>query len=89
MPKLMIPTPLRGPTGGQASVDVAGATVRACIAAADERFPGFGAQILTASGETHRFVRLFVNGASLPASGLDRPVAEKDEIAVLAAIAGG
>lgn len=89
MPKLTLPPPLRGPIHGAAHVEVDGATVRACIQAADARFPGFAAQILTPDGGVHRFVRLFLNGASLFSSELDRPVSPKDEIAVLAAIAGG
>jgi molybdopterin converting factor small subunit len=89
MPKLVIPPPLRGPTQGAAAIEVAGGTVRACLEAAEARFPGFGAQVLTPRGETHRFVRLFLNGASLPAAGLDRTVGAGDEITILAAIAGG
>ena len=89
MPKLVIPPPLRGPTQGAATIEVGGATVRACLAAAEAQFPGFGAQLLTPRGETHRFVRLFLNGASLFAADLDRPVEAEDEITILAAIAGG
>ncbi len=89
MPTLTLPPPLRGPTHGTAHVEVSGGTVRECIEAAEERFPGLRAQILTPDGGVHRFVRLFLNGASLFASDLDRAVGPKDEIAVLAAIAGG
>lgn len=89
MPTLRIPPPYRGPTKGEAEIEVDGATVRACLDAAEARYPGFREQVLTPAGETHRFVRLFLNGSALPAGALDRSVAPRDEIAILATIAGG
>jgi molybdopterin converting factor small subunit len=89
MPIVRIPPPYRGPTKGAAEIEVAGDTVRACLDAAEARYPGFRAQVLTPAGETHRFVRLFLNGTALPSGALDRSVAPQDEIAILATIAGG
>jgi len=89
MPRLVIPPPFRGPTRGEATIEVAGATVRACLDAAEAHFPGFRAQVLTPAGGVHGFVRLFLNGASLPAACLDQSLEQKDEVTFLAAIAGG
>jgi molybdopterin converting factor small subunit len=86
MATVLIPPPYRGPTGGLESVEVAGASVRACIEAVEAAHPGFAAQVFDASGEPHKFVKLFVNGD--PAAP-DAPVGDRDEVEVLAAIAGG
>ena len=86
MPKVLIPPPYRGPTGGLESIEVAGATVRECIEAVEAAHPGFAAQVFDAAGEPHKFVRLFVNGDQAPP---EADVAAGDEVEVLAAIAGG
>jgi len=89
VPNLKIPPPYRGPTRGVAEVKVEGATVGACLDAAESLFPGFRSQVLDASGAPHRFVRLFLNGDELGEGALATPVGPGDEIEVLAAIAGG
>jgi adenylyltransferase/sulfurtransferase len=89
MPKISIPPPYRGPTRGEATVSVSGETVRACIEDAEARYPGIREQVLDSHGELHRFVRLFRNGALLQGATLDAMVEDEDEIAVVAAIAGG
>jgi molybdopterin synthase sulfur carrier subunit len=90
MPIVRVPPPYRGPTRGEAEIEVAGATVRECLEAVEARYPGFRAQVLDDAGQLHRFVRLFVNGAALDARrALDTRVAAGDAVEVLAAIAGG
>ncbi len=86
MPKVLIPPPYRGPTGGIDVLEVAGATVRECLDAVEAAHPGFGPLIFAADGSPHTFVKLFVNGDQAPP---EAPVAENDEVEVLAAIAGG
>ena len=89
MPSISIPPPYRGPTQGKAELSVEGATVRECIEAVEALYPGFRAQLLDAKGGLHRFVRLFLNGRPLDESPLDAAVRPDDQLAVLAAIAGG
>jgi len=89
MPQVLIPPPYRGPTGGVERVQVHGATVAECIRAIDVRFPDFSAQVFDAHGRVHRFVKLFVNGNEIDRRAVDTPVAERDEVEILAAIAGG
>ena len=89
MPQVKIPPPYQGPTQGEALVSVEGATVRACLGAVGERFPGFGAQVFDASGRVHKFVTLFVNGDEIDRTALDTAVSPSDEVEILAAIAGG
>lgn len=89
MPKVVIPPPYRGPTQGADSLEVEGATVGACLEAVERAHPGFLAQVCDASGRVHGFVRIFRNGEKLGGAVLEEPVAEGDEIEILAAIAGG
>jgi len=89
MPIVKIPPPYQGPTRGMERVEVAGATVRQCIQAVGERFPGFAEQVFDAGGDAHRFVKLFVNGDEIDRAAADTPVRETDEVEILAAIAGG
>ncbi|MGH0030988.1 MAG: MoaD/ThiS family protein [Myxococcota bacterium] len=89
MPTVKIPPPYQGPTQGRALVPVAGATVRECIEAVGREHPGFGEQIFDETGAVHRFVTLFINGDEIDRKEVDTPVAETDEVEILAAIAGG
>jgi molybdopterin converting factor small subunit len=86
MPKVLIPPPYRGPTGGREAVEVDGDTVRACIDAVEAAHPGFASQVFDASGAPHKFVKLFVNGDQAPP---EAAVADGDRVEVIAAIAGG
>jgi molybdopterin converting factor small subunit len=89
MPHVVIPPPYRGPTGGLGQIEVDGVTVRECIEAVGERYPGFVEQVLDADGRVHRFVNLFVNGEEIERAAVDAPVAAGDHVEILAAIAGG
>ncbi|MFP8875957.1 MAG: MoaD/ThiS family protein [Myxococcota bacterium] len=89
MPLVRIPAPYRGPTRGAESVDVEGSTVRACVQAVADAFPGFGEQVFDAAGDVHRFVTLFVNGVEVDRGAIDQSIEASDEVEVLAAIAGG
>lgn len=89
MPTVLIPPPYRGPTQGASEVAVSGETVRACLEAAGEKYPGLLDQVLTADGEVHRFVKLFRNGDQLGADALAVAVDPDDSVEILAAIAGG
>ena len=89
MPTVLVPTAYRGPTRGEAEIDVEGATVRACVEAVEAQYPGFLEQVLDENGVAHRFVKLFINGDQIENDAVDTPVAADDRVEVLAAIAGG
>ena len=89
MPLVRIPAPYRGPTRGAERVEVEGSTVRGCVQAVADAFPGFGEQVFDAVGDVHRFVTLFVNGVEIDRDVIDEPIEASDEVEVLAAIAGG
>jgi sulfur carrier protein ThiS len=89
MPKVIIPPPYQGPTGGVGDVLVEGATVRECLEAVETKFPGFGAQLFDGDGGLHRFVKVFRNGELVARDALEGAVEPGDQVEVLAAIAGG
>lgn len=89
MPQILIPPPYRGPTAGAERVVVPGTSVAECIRAVDSTHPGFSAQVFDGQGRVHRFVKLFVNGNEIDRRAIDTPLAEADEVEILAAIAGG
>ncbi len=87
MPKVSVSPPLRGPTRGEAVVEVAGASVRACLEAVDALHPGFLALVVGPDGAVHNFLKVFLNGEQV--ESLDGSVAEGDEVEVMAAVGGG
>ena len=90
MPTIRIPGALRALTGGAADIEVPAGTVRDALAELDRRHPGIAARVLDASGSVKPFIRIYVGPEDIGAlSGLDTAVAERDEIAIIPAIAGG
>ena len=89
MPHVVVPPPFRGPTAGQAEIEVTGATVLECLEALGRRFPGFSEQLFDEAGGIHGFVNLFVNGDEIDRVALDTALADGDRLEILAAIAGG
>ena len=74
---------------GDVRVEVRGTTVRECIQACADRYPGFGDQVWDGSCAVHRFVKLYVNGDEIDRQAIETPVEASDELEILAAVAGG
>lgn len=90
MPSIRVPSALRSFTGGHADVDTTATTVRDAIADLERRYPGIAARVLDGSGGIKPFIRIFVGAEDVGAlSGLDTPIGDRDEIAIVPAIAGG
>jgi len=90
MPSVRVPSALRTLTGGNADVDVTARTVRDAIAELDKRHPGVAARVLDDAGAVKPYIRIFVGSEEIGSlSGLDTPLGERDEIAIVPAIAGG
>ena len=90
MPVFKIPGPLRSLSGGESSVTVEAADLRSAIDELDARFPGFKGRLLDEDGEPRQFVNLFLNEEDVRLGrGLDSPVGDRDEIAIVPAVAGG
>ena len=88
--QVVIPTPLRSYTGGEAKVGGSGATVGEVLADLDARFPGLGDRIREPDGEIRRFVNVFVNGENVrKLQGAATPLKGGDEVGIIPAMAGG
>jgi len=89
MPSIRVPSALRSFTGGASDVDVAATTVRDALAELDRRHPGFAAKVLT-DGAVKPFIRIFVGPDDIGGlAGLETQLAERDEVSIVPAIAGG
>ena len=85
-----IPTTLRPLTGGQSAVSLEGTSVRDVIANLDGAHPGFADRLLDDEGNLRRFVNVFVADDDIRfLDGLDTPVPDGAEVAIIPAVAGG
>lgn len=90
MPSIRVPSALRSFTGGHADVATTAKTVREALAELDRKHPGIAARVLDARGDVKPFIRIFVGSDDIGGlAGLDTPIGERDEIAIVPAIAGG
>ena len=90
MPVFRIPGPLRSLSAGESAVSVEAPDLRSAIDQLDSRFPGFKGRLLDDQGQPRQFVNLFLNDEDVRlGKGLDSPLADSDEIAIVPAVAGG
>lgn len=87
MATVYIPTLLRELTGGQASVEAEGATVRQVIENLERTCPGIGERLLDA-GRLRPNISVAVDGEVSPMGLLER-VSPSSEVHFIAAIKGG
>jgi molybdopterin synthase sulfur carrier subunit len=87
---VLIPTPLRRFTGGEARVSVSGTDVSAALDALELKFPGIGERLRDDSGQIRRFVNVFVNGRNVrDGEGIQTALSPGDELGIIPAMAGG
>jgi molybdopterin synthase sulfur carrier subunit len=85
-----IPTPFRRATGNRARVEVDAADVRALLDALEAAHGGLKGLVRNEAGELHRHVSVYVNSEAIDAlKGLDTPLRDGDEVAIIPALAGG
>jgi sulfur-carrier protein len=85
-----IPTPLRKLTGGSEEVNASGKNVGELIGDLEKKYPGIKERICDESGAVRRFVNIFVKDEDIRfLQGLETQLAEKDEVSIVPAIAGG
>ena len=88
--QVLIPTPLRRFTEGQAKVAGRGATVADLLADLGERYPGLRERICEPDGSIRRFVNVFVNGDNVrDGAGEATALSPGDEVGIIPAMAGG
>jgi sulfur-carrier protein len=89
MPVVRIPTPLRPHAGGRDSVEAEGTTVGEVLRHLGTLHPELRDRILEGE-DVRRFVNVYLNNEDIRyLDELATPVAERDEISIIPAIAGG
>ncbi len=88
--KVLIPTPLRGLTKDQDSVEAVGQTIGDVIADLEKRHPGLKERLCDDKGEIRRFVNVYLNQEDIRfKEGRRTAVKDGDEVSIVPAIAGG
>ncbi len=89
--RLTIPSPLRPFSQGRGAVEVSGAaTVGAALEALGTLYPGVRDRVLTEQGRLRPHVNVFVGEESIRfLDGLDTPLPDGSEVAILPALSGG
>lgn len=89
MASIRVPSALRSFTGGASDIEITASTVREALAELEKKHPGIGAKLLH-DGNVKPFIRIFVGPDDIgELGGLDAKVADRDEISIVPAIAGG
>lgn len=85
-----IPTTLRPLSGGNATVEVDGATLGEVLRNLDAAYPGFADRLFDDHGGLRRFVNVFVADDDVRyLQGLDTPVPPGETVSIIPAVAGG
>ena len=88
--QVRIPTILRPDAGGEAIVTAEGATVGELFADLVAKYPALKDKVITADGELHKFVNVYVNDDDVRyLDKLDSKVTDADTVSILPAVAGG
>ncbi|MCL2877550.1 MAG: MoaD/ThiS family protein [Acidobacteria bacterium] len=88
MINVYIPSPLRPFTGEQSEIRIEGETVGEVLENFKTRFPEAGARFF--SSRTARYLNLYLNEEDVRVlGGMDTPVRDGDELAIVFAVAGG
>ncbi|MFB3077886.1 MAG: ubiquitin-like small modifier protein 1 [Lysobacterales bacterium] len=87
---VQIPTALRPQVGNQASLEMAGGTVKEILAALKGQYPELGQRLYKSDNELNRFINIYLNDEDIRfLQNLDTPVKPGDELSIVPAIAGG
>ncbi len=87
---IKIPTQLRSATGGEGTVAVEGSTVGEALEALFAAHGELRSSLTDDGGELRRFVNVYLDGEDIRyGDGLTTPVAERQELQILPAVAGG
>ncbi len=85
-----IPTPFRKLTGNRTHVEAEGANVAEVLANMDKQFPGFRQLVFGSGNEVPAHINIYVNRQEITSlNGIQTPVEDGDEVAVIPALAGG
>jgi sulfur-carrier protein len=90
MATIRIPPVLRPSVGGEREVTAEGTSVGEVLNALAEAHPETRAQLFGSDGDLNRYVNVYLNDEDVRVlDGLQTPVAERDSLVILPAMAGG
>ena len=88
--KVYIPTPFRRATNNKDKVEVEATDVGGLLDRLEADFGGLKGLVRNERGEVHHHVNIYVNSEGIEAlQGLDTPLKDGDEVAIIPALAGG
>jgi molybdopterin converting factor small subunit len=87
MPRVVVPSQLRGYTAGKSEVDATGATVAAVLADLDRQFPGFRFRVIDEHDRIRRHIIIFVGGDRVDTVAAE--IAAGQEVHIVGALSGG
>ncbi|HSN25245.1 MAG TPA: hypothetical protein VLT45_03135 [Kofleriaceae bacterium] len=85
--KVIIPSQLRGYTGGAKQVEAAGATLAEALADLDRQFPGFRFRVIDEQDRVRQHILIFVGGERC--EDVRERIPEGAEIFIAGALSGG
>ena len=87
--KVQIPTPMRQHTGGLATVEVSGGTVKEALDNLCAAHAGVTGRLFE-NGQVRRFVNIYLNDEDVRyLDNLQTPTKDGDEVSIIPAVAGG
>ena len=90
MSTVKIPPVLRASVGGAKEVEASGASVGDVLRSLAEQHPATESQLFSEEGDLNRYVNVYLNDEDVRVlDGLETPVAERDTLVILPAMAGG
>ena len=88
--EVRLPTILRPHVGGSPTVSAEGKTVGELFDGLVARYPGLKGQLVTESGDLHKFVNVYRNDDDIRyLDQLDTKLTDGDVVSILPAVAGG
>jgi molybdopterin synthase sulfur carrier subunit len=87
--KLHIPTAMRQHADGQATVEVAAATVKEALDGLGAKYPAISGKLFD-NGQVRRFINVYLNDEDIRyLDSLQTVVKDGDELSIIPAVAGG
>jgi len=88
--RVYIPTPFRRATQNQDTVESGSPDIRRLLDDLEATFTGLRGLLRNEAGEVHHHINIYVNSEAIEAQrGLDTPLKDGDEVAIIPAMAGG
>lgn len=88
--EIRVPTLLRRHVNNQSLITANGTTLREVLEDVGSTYPDFTGQLMTADGDLHKFLNIYVNDDDVRFTGkLDTQLKDGDSVTVLPAVAGG